>query len=456
MDHAARRRRLVAALHERGVTDGRVLLVGHRPAVRDYAADHYPFRQDASFTYFIGLDRPGAAATIDIDDATTTLYVTPPGADDELWDGPRRGIDPGLADRIADIATLDETVATGSVLTLPAARADQHRTVLRLLGADHRPSAVLVDAVAQLRTVKDADEVASIGEALERTARLHRHAMAIARPGVPVEQVARSLRALAAGEGWAWAYPLICTKRGEILHDLTHHGVLETGDLLLIDAGVQSSAGYASDVTRTLPIGGFDAHTRLVHEAVLAAQHLALDLLAPGVRHLDVHMAVGRLLLEHLADAGLVRGDLDAAAEAGAFGVVFPHGLGHLLGIETHDMEGLGEDAVGYDTETPRSEVFGPSNLRYGKRLRAGTVITVEPGVYFHGPLIERFRTSGRFADLWNWHALADWVGIGGVRIEDVALVTADGAEVLGPPIPKRPDELPGLTPEGRGPGPRS
>ena len=446
----------MAPLAERDAGHAGVLLLGHRSAVRDHPADHYPFRQDPSFTYFCGLDEPGAAVFIRPD--ATTVFVTPPGPDDELWDGPRPDASEGLtADvTVAAIDGLGEAIARhrGPILTLPATRADQRHTLGALLGSDHRPSALLVDVVADLRAVKDTDEVASIEEAIGRSARIHHRAMEIARPGMPVEHVARALRGLAAGEGWRWAYPLICTKRGEILHDLAHHGVLETGDLLLVDAGVQSSAGYASDITRTIPVGGFDARTRLVYDTVLAAQNHALGLLAAGVRHLDVHMAAGRVVLDGMADAGLISGDLDAATEAGAFGVVFPHGLGHLLGIETHDMEGLGEDAVGYDTETPRPDVFGPSNLRYGRRLRAGTVITVEPGVYFHGPLIERFRASGRFSGLWNWDALAGWVGIGGVRIEDVALVTTDGATLLGPPIPKEPDDL--LTRVGREPDPRS
>ena len=445
MDHAARRTRLVALLGDTGT----VVVLGHRPATRDHAADHYPFRQDASFTYFVGLDEPGATALIDLASGETTLFGTEPDLDDQLWHGPRPPLAdraaPSGADRFRPLADLPAAIAAAPlpIHTLPSTRATQATDLHSLLGPDHRPSPDLVRAVAHLREVKDAAELAEIEQALTRTAGLHATAMGVVRPGRSVGEAVRELDAFVARSGGRWAYPVIFTPRGEVLHAFEHEGTMATGDLLLHDGGVTSDGGYAADITRTMPVGGrFDGRARLLHEAVLAAQARALSLLRPGVRHLDVHYAAGRVLLEAFADAGLVRGDLDAATEAGAFGVVFPHGLGHLLGIEVHDMEGLGEDLVGYDEETVRPSAFGPSNLRYGKRLREGTVITVEPGAYLNGPLIEWFRAEGRFRDLWDWAGLAEWVGLGGVRIEDVAVVTSDGAQVLGPPIPKSAEAL--------------
>ena len=217
----------------------------------------------------------------------------------------------------------------------------------------------------------------------------------------------------------------------------------DTGDLVLHDGGVTSDGGYASDITRTMPVSGsFDGRGEALYDIVIDAQAIALGMMRPGVAWSDVHHTVGRRVLDGFADLGLCSGDLDAAAEQGAYGLVFPHGVGHLLGIEVHDMEGLGEDLVGYDTGFQRSDVFGPSNLRMGKPLREGMVITVEPGAYLIGPLIDRFRADGDFDGFWDWDRLTDWVGVGGVRIEDVVRVTADGAEVLGVPIPKTKREV--------------
>ncbi|MEX1280428.1 MAG: aminopeptidase P family protein [Acidimicrobiia bacterium] len=444
MDHAARRRRLLDALD---TTDGVVLLLGHRDAARDHAADQYPFHQDASFRYFVGLDEPDAAVVIDPDTGDTTLFGTEPDLDDVLWHGPR----PPLAERAqaadADhhrpLADLTDAVAGRSVLTLPSTRETQAADLRRLLGPDHRPSEALIAAVVALREVKEPEEVAEVERAVAATATIHAAAMAAVAEGRPEADVVAELEALLAAHRLEWAYSPIFTVRGEVLHRLEHTDLMARRDLLLFDGAVRSERGYAADITRTLPVSGrFEGRGRDLYEVVLAAQTRALELLAPGVRHLDVHRSVGRVVLEGFASLGLCRGDLDAAAEADAYGVVFPHGLGHLLGLETHDMEGLGEDRVGYDAETTRPETFGPSNLRIGKRLRTGMVLTVEPGAYLIGPLIERFAAEGRFTGFWDYDALADWVGIGGVRIEDVALVTPDGVRVLGPPIPKSIDAV--------------
>lgn len=444
MDHAGRRRRLLDTLDD---SDGLVLILGHRDVARDHPADLYPFHQDASFRYFVGLDEPDAAAVIDPDTGETTLFGTEPELDDILWHGPR----PPLAERAhaadADhhrpLADLPDAVAGRSVLTLPPTRETQAAHLRRLLGPDHAPSEALVAAVVALREVKESEEIAEIEAAVAATADVHAAAMRAIGPGRWEADVVAELESLLAAGRREWAYPPIFTVRGEVLHRLEHTEHLRDGDLLLFDGAVRSPAGYASDVTRTTPVAGrFEGRGRALYEVVLAAQARALELLGPGVRHLDVHRAVGRVVLEGFAALGLCRGDLDAAAEADAYGVVLPHGLGHLLGLETHDMEGLGEDRVGYDAETTRPAGFGPSNLRLGKRLRAGMVLTVEPGAYLIGPLIERFAAEGRFADFWDYDALADWVGLGGVRIEDVALVTPDGVRVLGPPIPKSIDAV--------------
>ncbi len=441
MDHRGRRSRLAQLL-----PDSLVLLLGHTATVRDHPADHHPFRQDATFLYFTGLDEPDAALLVDTASGESTLFGVEPDLEDIVWHGPR----PPLAERAAtagadsyrSASDLPSALAGRTPLTLPAPRPSQRDQLQDLLG-DVAPSHDLIRAVAQLREVKDEEEIAEIDQALERARRLHAAAMAAISPGCEVAAVARHLGEVVAGTGGEWAYPVIFTTHGEVLHQFGQTGRMEAGDLLLHDGGVTSDGGYASDVTRTMPVTGtFDGRAEALYDIVFDAQALALAMMRPGVAWRDVHHAVGRKILEGFADLGLCGGDLDAAAEDGAYGLVFPHGVGHLLGIEVHDMEGLGEDLVGYDAEFVRSDVFGPSNLRFGKPLREGMVITVEPGAYLIGPLIERFRADGDFDGFWDWERLEDWVGVGGVRIEDVVRVTVDGAEVLGPPIPRTKPEV--------------
>jgi len=305
------------------------------------------------------------------------------------------------------------------------------------------PSIELVRAVARLREVKDEEELDEIEQAVGRAAHLHRTAMTAIAPGRGVADVAEELSVAVAETGGSWAYSLIFTTHGEVLHQFGQSGVMAADDLLLHDGGVTSDLGYASDITRTMPVSGrFEGRAGDLYDIVLEAQEAALGAIRPGVPYRDVHAVAGRVVLEGFAGLGLCSGDLDAAAEEAAYGVVFPHGVGHLLGIEVHDMEGLGEDLVGYDDEFPRSPTFGPSNLRIGKRLREGMVVTVEPGAYLIGPLIERWRVDGRFQGFWDYGALADWVGIGGVRLEDDVVVTADGHRILGPPIPRTRTEV--------------
>lgn len=442
MDHAGRRARLIDRLDGTGV----VLFLGHGAAVRDYPADHYPFRQDASFSYFVGLEEPDVAATIDLASGDTTVFGDEPDLDDVIWHGTR----PTLAERAAGagadhhrpLAALPDLLSGREVLTLPASRADQAARLRRLV-PDAEPSVELVRHVAALREVKDDAELAEIEQAIDRAAHLHASAMQAIGPGRSVADVATELAVAVAGTGGTMAYPLIFTTRGEVLHHHDHDGTMEAGDLLLHDGGVVSDLGYASDITRTMPVSGrFDGRAGDLHDIVHTAQAAALDAMAPGVRYAEVHGVAGRTILEGFSSLGLCSGDLDAATEEAAYAVVFPHGIGHLLGIEVHDMEGLGEDLVGYDGETTRSDLFGPSNLRIGKRLREGMVVTVEPGAYLIGPLIDRWRAERRFAGFWDYDALAGWVGIGGVRIEDDVVVTSDGARVLGPPIPRSRSEI--------------
>ena len=256
------------------------------------------------------------------------------------------------------------------------------------------------------------------------------------------ERTAQALAGLIEGivraAGRRLAFAPIVTRRGEILHAQPDDAPLTPGDLLLVDIGAESRKHYASDITRTIPVGGrFSGRQRAVYDIVLAAQKSAIAAMAPGVRYLDVHRLAATVLCEGLSDLGLIRGRVDDAVQVGAHALFFPHGLGHMLGLDVHDMESFGEDNVGYDEETRRSDQFGLAALRLGRCLEAGFVVTVEPGLYFIPALIDRWREEGRWSSFIAFEKLKPYRRLGGIRIEDDVLVTPEGARVLGPVIPK-------------------
>jgi Xaa-Pro aminopeptidase len=244
-------------------------------------------------------------------------------------------------------------------------------------------------------------------------------------------------------DGGTFSFPPTCSVRGEILHNRCYTNTLSKGDLLLVDAGATSPGHYAGDITRVTPVGGpFTDRQRAVYEAVLSAQTAALDALAPEVPFIEVHEHAAQVLTEHLITMGLMQGDAEAAVAAGAHALFFPHGLGHLMGLDVHDMENLGEDRVGYAADQTRSDQFGLHALRLARPLEPGFVVTVEPGCYFIPPLVRQWREEKRHDRFINYDRVEDFLGLGGVRIEDDVLITADGSRVLGPDIPKAPAEV--------------
>ena len=329
-----------------------------------------------------------------------------------------------------------------SVHTLPAARASGRLWLAGLLGvapgAVHASEALVAAVVAQ-RLVKTPAEVAEMEAAGVLAAEVHALAMRHAQPGQTEQGIAAIMEAHLAAAGSYPSYPIILTRRGEVLHGHPTGAVLEAGDLLLVDAGAVSvGTRYASDVTRTLPVGGrFSERQRSVYDVVLKAYTGAIAAMRPGVPYRDVHLGAARTVTVGLTECGLMRGDPDAAVAAGAHALFFVHGLGHAIGLDVHDMEGLGEAAVGYGEGFERSSQFGTRYLRFARPLREGYVLTVEPGVYFVDALIDAWRAEGRHAEFIDYAEVERWRGTGGVRVEDDVLVTAEGSRILGPAIPK-------------------
>lgn len=458
--HAFETRR--ASLCQR-VRSGLVLLPGASDAAMRYRANPYPFVQDSTFQYFFGIDEPDHVGLLDCATGEASLFGPAHGLDDVVWHGPR----PSLAARAERIgATAAPIGSLAEVLTQARARGRiiHHPPPYRGTGTlflaellERSPAEVmahasttLIDAIVAIREVKEPEEVAEIEDALAVTAIMHDAAARSMRPGMLESHVVAEMEAVVARARRRFSYPPILTRRGDILHNFRHEGRLERGDLVINDSGATSSFGYCSDVTRTIPVGGrFKGSARDVYQLVLDAQEHAIAAIRPGVAFRDIHLLAARVIAEGMVAMGLFRGDPYELVADGAHALVFPHGLGHQIGLDTHDMESLGEDRVGYAPGFERSTQPGLSALRLAKPLREGMVVTVEPGVYFIPPLIERWAAEGRFGDRIDWSALNALVGLGGVRIEDDVLVTEGGARVLGPPVPKSVEAVEALASDG-------
>lgn len=447
-----RRQRLVQQ-----VESGLILLLGNVDSPFNSIGNSYRFRQDSSFLYFCGLDQPGFAAILDIDSGREILFGKEQSLDDVIWSGPQATLQ-NRAERIG-IAEAVSTSGLGSLLSdsiaggrkvhyLPTCRAENRIMLGDLLGkniseVDNDISPALIRAVVALRSIKGNEEIAELDAAADLGYQLHTTAMGMAREGVYEWQIAGELEAVAARAGRMLSFPPIVTSHGETLHNHQRDQQLKKGDLLLVDSGVESALHYASDHTRTTPVGGqFNPRQRDIYQVVLTTMERARELIRPGITYLDAHLAACRALVEGLQSLGLMQGDVDQAVAAGSHALFMPHGLGHQLGLDVHDMEDLGEDYVGYDNKVQRSTQFGTSSLRLGRELQEGFVLTVEPGIYFIPKLIEQWRDEDRHAEFINYTRVMEYLDFGGIRLEDDILVTKDGNRLLGRPIPLQIDEI--------------
>jgi Xaa-Pro aminopeptidase len=442
------RRAALAAQLESGL----VLLIGHTASPINFAANPYPFRQDSSFLYYSGLNQTDCAILIDRDNGRETLYGREASLDDVIWTGPlpfleelaaMAGIE--YSDALQHLAaTVQEAQAAGRPIHyLPAYRPDQLLMLGRLLAVspervNEGASQRLIQVVVRQRSVKTSDEIVEIESALGLCRKLFQALVKHRLQENNAVALAGILEGIAAVAGSRFAFSPIITSRGEILHNQPDNHPFKSSDLLLMDIGVESREHYASDITRTIPLSGrFSGRQKDIYEIVLAAQKAAIARAAAGVRFLDVHRLAATMICEGLCDLGLMKGAAADAVQEGAHALFFPHGLGHMLGLDVHDMEALGEDNVGYDAETTRSDQFGLAALRLGRRLEADFVVTVEPGIYFIPALMDQWRQEGRWSDFIAFDKLAAYRNFGGIRIEDVVQITPHGGHVLGPVIPK-------------------
>jgi len=448
--YQARRQALAKAM------DGIGLFPASPPSPMNYEANQYGYVQDSCFAFYFGIPQPFLVGVIDFDSGETILFGDEPTLDDLIWLGSamplaewakRSGVDRVL--RYSELAAWLEKNRRGRIVHYtPPFRGAVTIQLSQWLGvpvADiaQRASVPLVRAIVAQREIKSAEEIAEMEAALAVAAKMHATAMRLSRPGVMEHAVSGAIEGVARAADLMLAYPVIFSRSGEVLHNMTHGQRLVAGDVVINDSGAASHLGYASDITRTLPIGGrFNAKQRVCYELVLRAQRVAIDAARVGTPYLAVHKLAARTMIEGLIAEGLFRGDADAIVESGAYALCFQHGLGHQIGLDVHDMEALGEDLVGYDDTVKRSEQFGLRNLRLAKKLKAGMVVTVEPGLYFIPVLIDRWEAEGRHREFVNYDKVRGFLDVHGVRVEDDVLIADGSARVLGPGIPKEIGEV--------------
>jgi Xaa-Pro aminopeptidase len=436
---------------------GVILWMGHSLQPRNYTNNAWPFRQNSHFLYYTGLDEPGLAMLSFPDPDADILFARPADIDDIVWSGPR----PSLAEmargagisRVEDMAKLKETIdeirrQQRPVHYLPPYQYSSALRIARLLrirveSAGRNASAALMEQAADQRSVKSAEEIAEIEDALAITGQMHRAAMAAVRPGLHESDIAGAIQGIALSAGRGQAFNPIVTIHGEVLHNDSRDNVLEPGRLLLNDSGAESPMYYASDITRTYPVDGkFTPRQAEIYQIVLDTQRAAIGMIKPKVSFMDIHLGACRVLAERLKDSGIMKGNPADAVEAGAHALFMPHNIGHLLGLDVHDMEDLGSILSHKKNNAARRGPFGLNYLSLGRPLKTGFVLTVEPGVYFIPALIERWRDEKKLPEFINYDKLDEWLSFGGIRIEDDMLVTSKGARLLGPPVPKTIEEV--------------
>jgi len=437
---------------------GLVLFLGNKESAMNYLDNAYHFRQDSSFLYFFGLDMPNLAGLIDLDSGKEYLFGDDFTIDDIIWMGPQ----PTIKELAAEIGVenTEPFSQLGNYLrnannqnrnihVLPFYRGDTTIQFSNLLEISHSEaenfvSIELIKAVVDLRSIKDKYEIEELIKAAAIGYKMHTTAMKMAKPGVYEQEIAGTVEGIALAHGGMLSFPIILSQNGETLHNHNHSNILQEGRLMLTDTGAETTMHYASDNTRTVPVGGkFSSKQKDIYNIVLNAVDHVTSLIKTGIPYRDIHLEAARIIAEGLTNLGIMKGNPQDAVREGAHALFMPHGLGHMMGLDVHDMEGLGEDNVGYDNEIKRSTQFGLSGLRLGRKLQEGFVLTNEPGIYFIPDLINKWETEKINTDFINFDKIKkEYINFGGIRLEDDLLVTENGSQLLGKRIPITVEEV--------------
>lgn len=438
-----KRRQALRAKMQSGI----ILILGNVEAPANYPDNTYKFRQDSSFLYFFGHSHPGYAGIIDIDNGEDIFFGTDVDIDDIIWMGPQ----PSIKELAAQVGiqnskpfselniVVSQAISQGrKIHFLPPYRYANMMLLEELTGI--KASAVkkyasveLIKAVVDIRAVKEACEIEELDLACNIGYEMHTTAMRLCKPGVSEQYITGVLEGIAASYGSMVSFPIILTQHGETLHNHDHSQLLEAGKMMLTDCGAERVSCYCSDHTRTIPVGGkFEGRQKDIYNIVLACHDKALDITCPAITYKEVHLEVCKVLAQGLKDLGLMKGNVDEAVAAGAHALFLPHGLGHMMGLDVHDMEDLGQIYVGYDDEVRPSTQFGLASLRMGRRLKEGYVMTDEPGCYFIPALIDQWKAEKKHTDFLNYDAIESFKDFGGIRLEDDILITSNGSRFLG------------------------
>ena len=429
------------------VKSGLILILGNNEAPANYPDNCYHFRQDSSFLYFFGQSHPGYAGVLDVEAGEDIFFGNDVDIDDIIWMGPQ----PSIKDLAAQVGVqksmpfcklkevVGQAIAQGrKIHFLPPYRYDNMMLLEELTGirasmVKKYASVELIKAVVDLRSVKEACEIAELDLACNIGYEMHTTAMKLCKPGVSEQYITGVLEGIAASYGSKTSFATILTQHGETLHNHDHSHLLEAGKMMLTDCGAERISNYCSDHTRTIPLSGkFDARQKDIYNIVLACHGKALELTRPGITYKEVHLEVCKVLAQGLKDLGLMKGNVEEAVATGAHALFLPHGLGHMMGLDVHDMEDLGQIYVGYDDETRPSSQFGLASLRMGRRLQEGFVMTDEPGCYFIPALIDQWKAERKYTDFLNYDAIESFKDFGGIRLEDDILITPEGSRFLG------------------------
>jgi len=443
---------------KRKVGSGVLLFLGNEESSMNFKDNWYPFRQDSTFLYFFGLDMPGLTAVIDVDQDIEIIFGDDLTTIETIWQGSH----PPLSDLAAtvgvektksksEISSFLDTVDRQRLHFLPPYRPEniQKLEIWLTISPQEIESTVsekFIRAVVSLRSIKSEEEILEITNAVNISVKMHKRLMREAKPGMKEYELLGLVNQEAISSGGSVSFPPIITIDGQILHNHNYSNTLTEGKMLLGDFGAESAMHYAGDITRTIPVASrFSDSQRDIYKIVFNAYQSAAALSKPGVRFKDVHLSACRKLAEGLKDLGIMKGNLDDAVHQGAHALFFQCGLGHMMGMDVHDMEDLGEQYVGYNDELHKSTEFGLRSLRLGKELEKGYVITIEPGIYFIPKLIEQWEGENLHSDYIDYAKLSHFRNFGGIRVEDGFEITADGAKVLGEPLEIEISEVEGL-----------
>lgn len=439
------------------VGSGLLLFLGNDECGMNYADNGYHFRQDSTFLYFFGLPYAGLSALIDIDNNREIIFGDELTIDAIVW----MGTQPTLKEKsesagIAEVRPFKEIetylkqaqAKKQPIHYLPTYRAEHQIKLQAWLGiypGTEKPSLPFIMAVVNQRNYKSAEEIAEIEKACLVTADMHLTAMRMVRPGIRESEVAAAVAATAYANNYELSFPIIATVNGQTLHNHYHGNVIQSGDMLLLDAGAETEMGYAGDMSSTIPAdAAFTTRQKEIYDIDVAAHEVAVAALRPGIPFEEVYELSAKVIMDGLKDLGFVKGDTTEAVKAGAHALFFPCGLGHMMGLDVHDMENLGEVYVGYDGR-PKSTQFGRKSLRLGRKLESGFVFTIEPGIYFIPELIDLWRNNNKFPEYINYEKVSSYKDFGGIRNEEDYLITATGARLLGKKIPLRTEEVEAL-----------